>query len=263
MSDRIHEFLDDVAVYALGAMPAAEAQRVRDHMATCAECREEYALLKAAVAAVGQSAETPAADAPSCPSTLLKPRIMRAIRETIKPAVQAVPTSPARDNRSILRPAYLVAAACLAIAVVSSITDIVLTGQLKQAQTEIARLSTRSTTLAANLADTRTTLADLVDADSKHYPINGGEVVTHVGRVYVAMHELPQLPHGKVYQAWTLAKGAKKVAPSVTFVPNARGVAVIAIPIDARSTAAVALSVEPEGGSKQPTTKPIALVPLT
>lgn len=52
-----------------------------------------------------------------------------------------------------------------------------------------------------------------------------------------------------VYQAWTLAKGAKTVQPSMTFIPDVR-------------TALVAVSVEPTGGSERPTTKPIAAVPL-
>ena len=45
MSDQqpYHDMLDDVALYALGTLPAADAQRVRDHIATCAECRAEYA----------------------------------------------------------------------------------------------------------------------------------------------------------------------------------------------------------------------------
>jgi anti-sigma-K factor RskA len=258
-----HEMLDEVAVYALGAMPAADAARVREHMATCEECREEYARLKSTAALIGYAAETPAEEAPNCPSTLLKPRIMKQIRAQAAPAAaKSLTPIKTRDDRGV-RPAYLVAAACLAIAIISTVSDILITGQLKQTQNELAQMTQRATGLASKLADSRTTIADLVDADSKHYAINGGEVVTHAGHVYIAMHDLAQLPKGRVYQAWTLAKGAKKVAPSLTFVPNARGVAVIALPVDARQMAAVALSVEPEGGSKQPTTKPIAVVPLT
>jgi anti-sigma factor RsiW len=60
MSDQqpYHDMLDDVALYALGTLPAADAQRVREHMATCAECRAEYEALAPAAALVGVSAET-------------------------------------------------------------------------------------------------------------------------------------------------------------------------------------------------------------
>ncbi|HEX8807028.1 MAG TPA: anti-sigma factor, partial [Candidatus Aquilonibacter sp.] len=67
---------------------------------------------------------------------------------------------------------------------------------------------------------------------------------------------------GKVYQMWTLAKGATKVAPSVTFVPDRTGNALVAVPADPATTAETAISVEPTGGSKQPTTKPIAIIPI-
>jgi anti-sigma-K factor RskA len=81
-------------------------------------------------------------------------------------------------------------------------------------------------------------------------------------RIYVVAHGLAHLPSGKVYQMWTLAKGATKVAPSVTFVPDSAGNATVAVPADPATTAATAISVEPAGGSKQPTTKPIAVIPI-
>jgi anti-sigma-K factor RskA len=253
MNERHPEaMLDDVAVYALGVLAPADASRVREHLATCPQCREEYARLKTAAAAVGFSAET--TDAAECPSTLLRPRIMRQVRASL---------DRARAERPPVWPAYLVAAACLAIAIASSIGDIALNNQLRQAQSQVARSTQRSTELERNIAETRATLSDLLSSDAKRYPINGGEIVTRGSSLYIAMHQLPALPRGKTYQAWTLAKGAAKVAPSLTFVPDAHGVAVVAIPVNARDTAAVAISVEPEGGSKQPTTKPIAIVPLT
>ena len=76
------------------------------------------------------------------------------------------------------------------------------------------------------------------------------------------MHGLPKAAPGHVYQAWTLAKGAKRVAPSVTFEPGGDGIAFVRLPEEATTLAAVAVSVEPAGGSQQPTTKPIALVTL-
>jgi anti-sigma-K factor RskA len=254
MNERHQEaMLDDVAVYALGVLPAGDAQRVREHMATCSQCRDEYAKLKTTAVTIGFSSQTstPAAD---CPSTLLKPRIMREVRASL---------DGSRAERPPVWPAYLVAAACLAIAIVSSIGDIALNNQLHQAKSQVALGAQRSTALARDLAESRSTLSDLLSSDAKRYPINGGEVVTRGGRLYITINGLPAPPRGKTYQAWTLARGAKRVAPSLTFVPDARGVAVVTVPVDARDTAAVAISVEPEGGSKQPTTKPIAFVALT
>jgi anti-sigma-K factor RskA len=248
-----HAMLDDVAVYALGVLPPAEARRVRTHIASCEECGEEYRRLRSTASLVGVSAET-IGDARTCPSALLKPRIMSAIAKQAAPPREAGPK---------MWPAYLVAAACLAIAIVSSMANISLTNQNRQMRAELSRSTEETAKLAQTLNQTRTTIADLLSSDAKHYDLEGGQIVTRAGRVYIAMRALPQPPHGKVYQAWTLAKGAKKVAPSYTFVPDANGIAVIALPVEARSMAAIAISVEPEGGSKQPTTKPIAVVPLT
>jgi anti-sigma-K factor RskA len=86
--------------------------------------------------------------------------------------------------------------------------------------------------------------------------------MTSAHRIYVIAHGLAPLPAGKVYQMWTLAKGATKVAPSVTFVPDRAGDATVAVPADPATTTETAISVEPTGGSKQPTSKPIAVIPI-
>lgn len=249
--------LDDVAVYALGALPPRDAQRVRAHLQDCTQCAREYAALQSTAALVGVAAAT-TGDAANCPGALLKPRIMAKVRASARTSRAPLPT-----GRIPAWPAYLVAAACVAIAILSSVWNVALTGQIRQAQQELARASVRSDSLARALADQRTTLSDLLGTDAKHYVRDGGEVVTRGDRAYVAMRDLPQPPKGKVYQAWTLPKGATKMVPSLTFVPDAHGVAVVALPPDARATAEIAVSVEPEGGSKQPTSKPILVVPLT
>jgi len=154
-------------------------------------------------------------------------------------------------------PAYLVAAACFAIALISSIANISLLGQLKQTQRELANLEKRSTALARNLAVERTALFDMLDGRAGHYRIGDGEVITQGGRIYLALRGLSEPPRGKVYQAWTLERGSVKETASPTFLPDARGVALIVLPADARSTAEVSVTLEPEGGSKEPTEKPL------
>jgi hypothetical protein len=52
------------------------------------------------------------------------------------------------------------------------------------------------------------------------------------------------------------------VAPSAIFTPSQNGLTLVPLRADARSLAAVAVSVEPEGGSRQPTTKPTFVQPL-
>ena len=159
-------------------------------------------------------------------------------------------------------PAYLVAAVCFAIALISSIANISLLGQIKQQQRELANLSERSSALARNLVEERTALFDMLDSHARHYEIGNGEVIVRGNRIYLALRALPEPPRGKVYQAWTLAKGSTKVLASPTFLPDAGGVALIVLPANARSTVEVSVTLEPEGGSKEPTSKPLMDVAL-
>jgi len=233
------EMLDNVAAYALGLLPASEAAAVAAHMETCESCRAEYRFLHPAVTAVAYSAEAGAdpATGANAASPLMKARIMKQVRSE---------AAPLRTPR--VWPAYAVAAACLAIAIATGLVDLSLSSKLDRDR--------------AQSAVQAQTIADLTAPDSRRHRFAGGEVLTHGNRLYLAMHGLPALPAGHVYQAWTLAKGAKKVAPSKTFEPSAGGLAVVPLPEAATTLAAVAVSVEPAGGSMQPTTKPIALVTL-
>jgi anti-sigma-K factor RskA len=224
------ELLDSVAAYALGVLRPGEAAQVAEHLETCERCREEYRFMRPAVTAVAYSAEA-SADASGgvgAVSPLLKARVMQRVRlEAAKP--------PARSAWA----AYLVAAACLAIALLSG----------------LAYLS-----LDSRYARQQQTIADLAAPDARRYAFGTGEVLTRDGRLYIAMSSLAEPPPGHVYQAWTLPRGATAMAPSSTFSPVRGGATVIRLPEAADGVAAVAVSVEPAGGSKQPTTKPIALV---
>jgi anti-sigma-K factor RskA len=229
------EMLDVVAAYALGVLPPQEASATIDHLRTCETCQAEYRLLQPAVTAVAYSAvPSPGTDVVS---PLLKARIMKRVRGEAQ-----------RRQAPRVWPAYAIAAACLGLAIVTTLFDFSLNGRL-------ARERAQSAVQAQ-------TIADFMAPDSKHRHFHGGEVLMHGQRLYIAMHDMAMPPKGKVYQAWTLAKGAKTVSPSMTFMPSAGGMTVVRLPEAATTLAAVAVSIEPEGGSQQPTTKPIALVTL-
>jgi anti-sigma-K factor RskA len=245
--------LDLVAVAALGSLPAGELQIVTLHLATCDECRAEYDALRPAADAIGLIAEEPI---DSLRSARMKKRLLAAI----------APSATGRSAKSpsgLLWSSSLVAAAAVVFALVSTVQDIKLRGDLANAQRTSAQLQTRVAETQQTNENERAMLADLFAANAKRYPVPDGEVVARGSHVYFAFRALPALPKGKVYQAWTLAKGAKTVAPSVTFTPNASGSAVVQLPANASGLAAVALSVEPEGGSKAPTSKPTFIQPLS
>lgn len=231
------EMLGNVALYALGALSPRDAADVADHLRSCAECRAEYQLLRPAVTAIGYSAEADGRTA--APSFTLKTRLMQQVRST-KPGRSSRPARP--------QWAALIAAACIAVAVGAGLVNASLRERLGRDESRIAQQSA--------------VIADVTAPDAKRYPFGHGSVVVHGRNLYLAMHALPQPPKGKVYQAWTLPKGSKRMAPSITFKPGASGETVIRLPVSANAIVAVAVSLEPAGGSKQPTTKPIALTLL-
>jgi anti-sigma-K factor RskA len=233
------EMLDNVALYALGTLPAADAAAVAEHLRTCGQCREEYLLLRPTVTAIAYSAEACANvdTGATVASPLLKARVMQRIRSE----------SP-RPQRAGTRWAYAAVAAGIVALLIAGIADISLTARVRQDRVLIAQQSVM--------------IADFAAKRSKRYPFNDGVVLTNGRRLYIAAQHLPVLPPGRVYQAWTLTRGAKVVAPSLTFAPGSDGDVVVPLPEDARTVAAVAVSVEPRGGSRQPTTEPIAVVSL-
>jgi anti-sigma-K factor RskA len=256
--------LDDVAVYALGAMPRDQARAVREHMAACRECAAEYRRLKPAVDAVAYSAEAcpDAASGAVVPSPRLKARIMDQVRGSVVPRPVSN-VGEMRAVRPIVWPAYAVAAACLAVALVTTAFNISLNEEVHQSQAQLALFGTHAKSLNRQIAAQRTELADLTSTDSQHYAVENGEVVRHGNRLYIAMQSMGMPPHGKVYQAWLMHKGGKAMTPSVTFMPDRSGVAVVRLPAQASQIVEVAVSMEPDGGSKAPTSKPAFVVKLT
>jgi anti-sigma-K factor RskA len=237
----MHEgLLDDVATYALGALPASEGARVRAHLDTCEECRAEYDALRQSVTALATSAEACADEEHGAvvASPLLKARIMREVRaELVAPVRTRTPWS------------MLAVAASITLAIGMSTYAFSLNERL-------AALQTKGTHAIHDTDDSRM-LADIKSTKAKRYAITGGEIVVAQPRVYITMIDMPKPPPGKVYQAWTLEKGEKAVRPSVTFTPDSRGVALVSIPNTSHTLAAVAVSIEPEGGSKAPTSTPL------
>jgi anti-sigma factor RsiW len=252
--------MESVALYALGVLPREEAALVAAFIANDDEARREYLELRAAADALALSAEEPV---DSARSARMKERLLARVRSDAEEGTAAF-----RRRAAVTYPAWLwgtglAAAAAIVFSVVTVAQDVNLRGQLAQAQNSNATLRAQLAQNDRVASQNRRTLTDLAAADSKVYPVAVGRVVVRGDRAYLALSKLPGLPKGKVYQAWTLPKGATKVVPSVTFTPNADGVAVIALPVDARGLGAVALSVEPEGGSKAPTTTPTFVRPLS
>jgi anti-sigma-K factor RskA len=250
------ELLDLVAGYALGVLPASQAGPVAAFILSDPEARRECDERRATANVVGLAAEEPV---DSARAARMKERLMASVMNDVSPRR----TSSSAARTSAMWGTVLAAAAAVVFALVSVIQNFGLRSDLHDAQQRVATLQTRIDADRRTVARDRSMLTDLTASDAKRYTVAYGTVVTRGPHVYLALATLPPLPRGKVYQAWTLARGAKAVAPSVTFTPSQTGITLVPIPEGAGNTAAVAVSVEPEGGSRQPTTKPAFVQPLS
>src|ERR1700693_2185436 len=256
---------DPIAVLAIGALPPAEARELQAHIAECDLCRREYDELRGAVDALALSAEVTPEQFAGAQSERLRRRVRDAVR--VSPASSAAPATAkvvplTRRGSSPWLP-YLATAAALALATYSTwnLTTLRTENDVNQRQVALLQARLDAQERAANearaqLALEESRLADLIAPGAARFAVRDGVIVRSGGRILIALRHLPALPKGKTYQAWTLRRGAKAVAPSITFAPDPTGLALVELPESAANITAVAVSVEPDGGSKQPTSKP-------
>ncbi len=245
MNGHDERMLDDVAVFALGALPAAEARRVAGHVRECRQCRELYAELRPAADRLGYAAEE-ATDVDALAAARRKKRIMSAVREFAPDTRVSVAGS--RQRAAYALP-WATAAAAILVAAGFGIWNADLRSGYDRAVRVAQQASTQRSVLAQNIFP-------LLEPGAKRYAVPEGVVVEKDGRLFLVLHGLTQPPGDRVYQTWTLASGTKTMMPGATFRPNRDGIALIELGVSAQNVAAVAVSVEPAGGSRAPTSKP-------
>jgi hypothetical protein len=256
-------FYDNIAALALGILPASEAESMVVHVSMCADCRLLYSSLRATADLVGYQEEAVGDRFDEVSRFRLKSRILKSIRTTdvapmIPPSTNGVPLPPRKNAKPERRVwlAWGIAAAALLIAAINTISDSTL-GDYNNRLVAIAneQKMVANTSLAqARELDRR--IAEIVSPGGKRYPIPGGVILARDGKLLIALHDLPPLPKGKVYQAWTRKRGATLMTPRDTFSPDPSGVAFVDVPASPSEIEAVAVSVEPAHGSSVPTTKP-------
>ncbi|MBI2242985.1 MAG: anti-sigma factor [Nocardioides sp.] len=227
--------------YAVDALDDAERASFERHLTECAECRSEVASLREAASRL---AETTAAEPPAG----LRDRVLAGIATTrpLPPAVSA--PAAHRSTPSARRPRrrleMLVAAAAAVVAV--------------GAGAVIWQQPWEETSQAPSVTDA---VLRAADARSTSLDFKGGAHATlvhsdSVGRAVLVTEKMPAPPAGKVYQLWLDQPGRGMVSAGV--MPVAADQTVL-LQGDAATATAAGITVEPEGGSAEPTSAPIAL----
>jgi anti-sigma-K factor RskA len=248
--------LERVALYALGVLAQPEANDVAGLIARDPEARAEYDELRQTVDAIGLVAEEPV---DSSRAARMRERLLSRVRSD----EPAAPRSRVTTLRAAIWASGLAAAAAFIFALATIAQDLTLRGDLAATQRRANALQAQLLARERIAEQRRAVLTDLLSPDAKRYSVPQGQIIVRGRHIYLALTKLPPLPRGHVYEAWTAAKGTSTMMPSGTFRPNGQGVTVVPLPVDAERTGTVAVSVEPDGGSKAPTTTPTFVRPLS
>ncbi|MET0974713.1 MAG: anti-sigma factor [Leifsonia sp.] len=110
------------------------------------------------------------------------------------------------------------------------------------------------------------TIAEAPDTQQATSPVAGGGTITvqwseELGRSAIMVEDMPALSDSQTYELWYIDGTTARSAG--TFTPGADGSTWRVLDGDMTSGAAVGVTVEPAGGSEQPTTQPIVVVPTS
>ena len=238
MNDDIHAL---IGAYALDAVTDTERAEFERHLQACGECRAELAGLREATAMLG-------AAEPASPPPALRDAVLSGISAVrpLPPVVDAGAGS--QERRPGRRPwRWLVAAAAAVAIIVGGIAWHPWTGS------HPAPVSATQQVLRASDAHRYVTHLDGTTATVVFSP--------KLGKSVLESQHMPAAPAGHTYQLWYMTASGKATSAGL-FTPPADGTGRVLLTGDADRAALVGITVEPTGGSAQPTTKPIMTVRL-
>jgi len=277
-----HELCEDykelLPANALTALDAVDARALDLHLRSCAACRSEMSEWE-------ETAAFFALDATALePSPQLRERILASVRaegrsvEVTNSRADAVnePTV-VTDSSKVLafaravdqRPRNVwaslgslgaIAAALILVALIISL--VVLWQKTREAQAELARLSTEMKLTKAQLDHERAVVQMLTSPDAHMARLAGTNAAPDAhallaydknGHAMLMAKGLPAAPKGMAYQLWSIMGG--KPMPGKMLTTDAAGNAILEdqIPAAALGGAVFAVTLEPEGGMPSPT----------
>jgi hypothetical protein len=234
-----------LGAYVLHALPPAEEAAFDNHLAGCETCRHEVASLQEATAALATVHAMPVA-----------PHLRAGTLDSITRVSQ---DRSRRHTRSLGRRALnlVLAASIAAVAALGG------TAVWQHSQAEDARSQ------AAQARSANEALTDVVtapDATLHTAGLTGGAAAAVVvsrgqGSAVFTAQGLPDLTGDKVYELWYAADtGALRPAGLLRSETN-QNARLLEGPL--AGAVAVGITVEPPGGSRQPSTEPLGIISLT
>lgn len=241
--------------YALDALADDERRAFEEHLAACVDCRAEVAGYQAVAGRLGVSvAETPPAR--------LKDEVFAAIRNTRQLPPNTADHDPAGDHADVAgdgadtatvralrrwrRGTFLaVAAAVLAVVAGTTVTVI------EQQRAQRAEQQTTAMTEVFTAPDARLNRGEVAGGGSAAVTWSAAR-----DRAIVVLDDLPPNAKQRTYQLWLMRPDGTPRPSRTVHVPEP-GRRTVQLDGGLTGTTAIAMTVEPAGGSPAPTSDPI------
>lgn len=228
--------------YALDALDDLERARFEQHLSACEDCRAEVAELRETAALLAETVATP-------PPASLRESVLAGITQ-VRPLPPEVPAATSAPEHPAGRRAWAPFLVAAALAILVGIGALIVQ---PWAGDDVPQLTAAEQVLEA--PDAEEVFLDLGEA--------GRATVTRSKSQDLAVittEDMVSAPDGKDYELWLMSPDG--VFTSAGLMPDAPDQTLV-LEGAAADAAAVGITVEPDGGSKKPTTEPIALFDLT
>lgn len=273
------ECLEAAAAYALGALEVSERLAFDGHLLECSACSAELDAFRGVAGLLAYAA--PTVSVPN--AAALRDRIMAdAARSrplaasTSHDAAPPVLAASTKAHTAATRAARISASRLPWLAAAASLTIAALSGaaylNLRSDRARLARAleTTRLDALGtrALLAARDSVLSAFLGSSVHVVSLSEGAGKKPSARIFwnhttdvfiITAFNVPQAPRGRVYQLWAMKTGEAPMSMG-TFNPDPSGRALAIVPVGSIADAGVidgcAMTMEPEGGSKQPTETP-------
>ncbi|MDQ0579828.1 anti-sigma factor [Streptomyces rishiriensis] len=238
-----------IGAYVLYALPPAEETAFENHLAGCDACHREAADLLETTARLGASVR-------SVPVTAqARARTLRTVAHTRQ---DRAPHRPRAPGHRVLRFALAVSVAAAAVLGGVAVRQHV---EADDARARAVRAEQQARTAGAAITEILTA----PDATVHTASLTGGTTAAVVvsldqARAVFAAYGLPALTGGRVYELWYAAEAGDVRSAGLVAGSAPNGSHVLkGSPADAVT---VGITVEPAGGSPQPTTEPLGVIPI-
>jgi anti-sigma-K factor RskA len=237
-----HERFDELKeAYVLGALPEEERREVEEFLAQHPERQAEVDELGAFAGLLALSPREHE------PTPELRRSIMSVVESEARSSARSEPRLAGLRGLLSLQRVALAAAALLVIGLFS--WNMLLQGELQDLQGRVANLQESPQSRMVALEGTG-------DAQQQGH---AEVMILEDDRAVLMAEDMPRAPEGRTYQIWVIEGDVPE--PGGLFEPRGESVAaVVEKPLDEGDV--IAVTIEPAGGSRQPTTDPLMTAKL-